>query len=266
MIFDEADSMEREPAADSPERDEVPTPAPPGASPADRAPGDRASDPPSARAVFADFDSSAYLYEASEPIAVFELPDDLAPLAPLSLVNDDQPPADADLAAIEWSLKAGESFADEVDEVDEVDEASATIGANGEIELLAGDRLLESIERIPDKMAFKIGEAAEMIGVKQYVLRYWESEFDQLRPKKSKNNQRVYTRRDVETGLMIKKLLYVDRFSIEGARAALRQLKREVREEKSIKAAAGAHEAAVKGLRALIVRIDRARERFARPV
>jgi hypothetical protein len=62
---------------------------------------------------------------------------------------------------------------------------------------------------------------------------------------------------------MIRKLLYVDRFSIEGARSALRQLKREVKEEKGARAALGAHEAAIKGLRALIARIDRARDRLA---
>ena len=86
----------------------------------------------------------------------------------------------------------------------------------------AGHELLGSLEAIPGKMAFKIGEAAAMVGVKQYVLRYWETEFDQLRPRKSKNGQRVYSRRDVETAMMIKKLLYEDRFSIEGARAALK--------------------------------------------
>ncbi len=92
---------------------------------------------------------------------------------------------------------------------------------------------LASLENIPKKMAFKIGEVAEMVGVKQYVLRYWESEFEQLHPKKSKFNQRVYTRKDVENALLIKKLLYKDRFSIEGARSAMRQLKEQVKEERA---------------------------------
>jgi DNA-binding transcriptional MerR regulator len=94
---------------------------------------------------------------------------------------------------------------------------------------------LAALENIPKKMAFKIGEVAEMVGVKQYVLRYWESEFEQLNPKKSKFNQRVYTRKDVENALLIKKLLYKDRFSIEGARSAMKQLKEHVKEERAIR-------------------------------
>jgi DNA-binding transcriptional MerR regulator len=127
----------------------------------------------------------------------------------------------------------------------------------------AGEDLLGSLASIPDKMAFKIGEAAEMVGVKQYVLRYWESEFEMLRPKKSKNGQRVYSRRDVETALMIKKLLYADRFSIEGARAALKQLKSQVKEEKGIKALAQTQESAVTKLRGLVDEIRRIQEIFA---
>lgn len=92
-------------------------------------------------------------------------------------------------------------------------------------------KLQDKIKNIPDKMAFKIGEAADYVGVKQYVLRYWESEFDILKPKKSKNGQRMYTRKDVETALLIKKLLHEDRFSIEGAQTALRKLRKQVKEE-----------------------------------
>lgn len=126
----------------------------------------------------------------------------------------------------------------------------------------AGAELMHGLGSIPDKMAFKIGEAAEMVGVKQYVLRYWESEFEMLRPRKSKNNQRVYSRRDVETAMMIKKLLYEDRFSIEGARAALRQLKTQVKEEKCIKVMAKTQESAVTKLRGLVSEIRRIREIF----
>ena len=97
--------------------------------------------------------------------------------------------------------------------------------------------LTEQVENIPDKMAFKIGEAAEIVGVKQYVLRFWETEFDQLRPKKSKNNQRIYSKRDVETALLIRKLLYEDRFSIEGARAVLREARTHLKEVKGAKVA-----------------------------
>lgn len=122
--------------------------------------------------------------------------------------------------------------------------------------------LMESLESIPNKMAFKIGEAAAMVGVKQYVLRYWESEFEMLRPRKSKNNQRVYSRRDVETALMIKKLLYSDRFSIEGARTALKQLKTQVKEERGVKAMAQSQDTAVSKLKGLLTEIRRVREIF----
>lgn len=126
----------------------------------------------------------------------------------------------------------------------------------------AGTELLSDLGSIPEKMAFKIGEAAEMVGVKQYVLRYWETEFDVLRPRKSKNNQRVYSRRDVETAMMIKKLLYEDRFSIEGARSALRGLKNQVKEEKKIKAITESQETAVSKIRALAAEIRRTRDSF----
>lgn len=89
------------------------------------------------------------------------------------------------------------------------------------------ESLANDLKSIPDKMAFKIGEVAELLGVKPYVLRYWESEFDFLKPKKSRHNQRMYSRKDVETLFLLKKLLYVDRFSIEGARAAMKRLKKD---------------------------------------
>ncbi len=95
-------------------------------------------------------------------------------------------------------------------------------------------KLQKKIENIPDKMAFKIGEAADYVGVKQYVLRYWESEFDILQPKKSKNGQRMYSKRDVETALLIKKLLHEDRFSIEGAQSALRKLRKQVKDKPQV--------------------------------
>ncbi|MEZ0392633.1 MAG: MerR family transcriptional regulator [Pseudobdellovibrionaceae bacterium] len=96
---------------------------------------------------------------------------------------------------------------------------------------LCDERLLEEINTIPEKMGFKIGEVADMLGIKQYVLRYWESEFEILKPKKASNNQRYYTKKDVENAYLIRKLLHRDRFSIEGARAALKDLKNFVRSE-----------------------------------
>lgn len=97
---------------------------------------------------------------------------------------------------------------------------------------LCDDQLLKELSAIPNKMGFKIGEVAEMLGIKQYVLRYWETEFDVLKPKKAANNQRYYTKKDVENVFLIRKLLHRDRFSIEGARSALKDLKTVVKKEK----------------------------------
>lgn len=71
---------------------------------------------------------------------------------------------------------------------------------------------------IPDKLFFKIGEVAEIAGIEPHVLRYWESEFPQLRPAKNRSGQRTYQRKDVETVLEIKRLLYTEKFTIAGAR------------------------------------------------
>lgn len=96
---------------------------------------------------------------------------------------------------------------------------------------LCDEALIKEVQGIPDKMGFKIGEVADMLGIKQYVLRYWESEFDILKPKKAPNNQRYYTKKDVENAYLIRKLLHRDRFSIEGARSAMKDLKTFVRSE-----------------------------------
>jgi len=75
---------------------------------------------------------------------------------------------------------------------------------------------------LPDKLYFKIGEVAEIVGVQPYVLRYWESEFSTLRPAKSRSKHRLYRPKDVETLLQIKHLLHDERFTIEGARKRLK--------------------------------------------
>ncbi len=98
-------------------------------------------------------------------------------------------------------------------------------------EALCDSDLVKEIAAIPDKLAFKIGDVAELVNVKQYVLRYWETEFDLLKPKKASNNQRMYSRKDVENALLIRKLLHRDRFSIEGARNILKDLKQQVQKE-----------------------------------
>jgi DNA-binding transcriptional MerR regulator len=74
---------------------------------------------------------------------------------------------------------------------------------------------------IPDKLYFKIGEVSELLGVESYVLRYWETEFAVLAPKKSGTGHRLYRRKDVELLLRIKHLLYEKKFTIEGARMTL---------------------------------------------
>src|SRR3982751_159544 len=74
---------------------------------------------------------------------------------------------------------------------------------------------------IPNKLYFKIGEVSQLVGVEAYVLRYWESEFPGLSPRKSESGQRMFRRKDVELLLRIKHLLYEQKFTIEGARKAL---------------------------------------------
>ena len=83
------------------------------------------------------------------------------------------------------------------------------------------DVALQSTPEIPDKLYFKIGEVSELLGVEAYVLRYWETEFPVLSPKKSGTGHRLYRRKDVELLLRIKHLLYDKRFTIEGARQSL---------------------------------------------
>ena len=73
----------------------------------------------------------------------------------------------------------------------------------------------------PDKLFYKIGEVSKIVGVEPYVLRYWETEFSFLKPRKNKSGQRVYIKRDVELLLDIKKLLYQERYTIEGVRKRL---------------------------------------------
>jgi DNA-binding transcriptional MerR regulator len=81
---------------------------------------------------------------------------------------------------------------------------------------------LDGVPRIPDKMFFRVGEASRLVGVPPYVLRFWETEFPAVAPKKSGRGHRLYRRKDVELFLQIKHLLYEKRFTIEGARQSLR--------------------------------------------
>ncbi len=75
---------------------------------------------------------------------------------------------------------------------------------------------------IPDKLYFRIGEVSRLCSLPSYVLRFWETEFNQLKPSKSGTGQRMYRKSDVENVLRIKKLLYDQGFTIAGARQQLR--------------------------------------------
>ncbi|HVH16859.1 MAG TPA: MerR family transcriptional regulator [Myxococcota bacterium] len=79
-------------------------------------------------------------------------------------------------------------------------------------------------EAPPEKRYYRIGEVGRITGIKPYVLRYWESEFRWMTPQKSRSKQRLYRHRDVEIILLIKKLLYEQRYTIAGARQKLREM------------------------------------------
>ncbi len=84
---------------------------------------------------------------------------------------------------------------------------------------------------LPEKIYFKIGEVSQIVGVEPYVLRYWETEFELLKPSKAPSKHRLYKKRDVELLLDIKRLLYTEGFTIEGARKKLREVKREEKDQ-----------------------------------
>jgi len=87
------------------------------------------------------------------------------------------------------------------------------------------------MSHLPDKLYFKIGEASRIVGVEPYVLRYWETEFHLLKPGKSPSRHRLYRKSDVELLLEIKKLLYAEGYTIEGARKRLKEGRREERQQ-----------------------------------
>ena len=106
--------------------------------------------------------------------------------------------------------------------------------------------------RIPDKMFFRIGELASLIGVEAHVLRYWESEF-RIRPQRSPAGQRMYTRKDISRFLRIKTLLYKQGFTIAGARRAIAAAK--------IDPEAASSFADVDQMSAALARVERLRQR-----
>lgn len=84
------------------------------------------------------------------------------------------------------------------------------------------ERTADSPDPIPDKLYFRIGEVSGIAGVPSHVLRFWESEFSRINPKRTSAGQRLYSRKDVELILQIKRLLYDRKFTIPGARQFLR--------------------------------------------
>jgi len=96
---------------------------------------------------------------------------------------------------------------------------------------------------IPQKLYFRIGEVSRLVGVKPYVLRYWETEFPALAPNKSGSGHRFYRRKDVELLLQIKQLLYEKRFTIEGARRHLEMAAKSGRRERAAVAEGRSHPA-----------------------
>lgn len=100
---------------------------------------------------------------------------------------------------------------------------------------------------LPDKIYFKIGEASRIAGVQPHVLRFWETEFKRIKPKRTPSGQRMYRRQDVKLILIIKHLLYVKKFTIEGAKKYLRS-------KSSTRPAAGTRDT-LKEIREELVRI-----------
>src|SRR3954466_11719115 len=87
---------------------------------------------------------------------------------------------------------------------------------------------------VPDKLYFRIGEVARLCALPPYVLRFWETEFAQLKPTKSSTGQRMYRKREVEHALRIKRLLYDEGFTIAGARQQLREEVRPTRTQSAL--------------------------------
>ena len=71
---------------------------------------------------------------------------------------------------------------------------------------------------LPDKLFYKIGEVSKITGIESYVLRYWETEFPFLKPRKNKSGQRVYTKKELELIILVRTMLYEERYTIEGVR------------------------------------------------
>ena len=78
-------------------------------------------------------------------------------------------------------------------------------------------------DQIPEKLYFKISEVSDITGVETYILRYWETEFKLIKPYRTKTNQRLYRKKDVESILKIKRMLYDQKFTLAGAKKKLKE-------------------------------------------
>jgi DNA-binding transcriptional MerR regulator len=121
-----------------------------------------------------------------------------------------------------------------------------------------------SASEIPDKLYFRIGEVARLCEVPTYVLRFWESEFPQLKPNKGGTGQRLYRRRDVEMALRVKTLLKEEGYTIPGARAVLKAEFKQKEPQLSLLPTAGADNTQLRSLRRELQSI-RAQRRAATP-
>jgi DNA-binding transcriptional MerR regulator len=108
--------------------------------------------------------------------------------------------------------------------------------------------------QIPDKFHFKIGEVSRILGVKPYVLRFWETEF-RITPAKNRSQHRVYKRQEVETLLEIKRLLYEERFTIEGARVKLKEQVKDRQKQLKLDLAENPYRATLRQVRKDLARI-----------
>ena len=100
--------------------------------------------------------------------------------------------------------------------------------------------------KIPNKVFFRIGEVSRLIDLPEHTIRYWEEEFRQIRPEKTKSGQRLYRRRDIELLTQIKQLLWEKKFKIAGARLHLRGRSGSAEETAPVSAPGTAIEAAAR--------------------
>jgi DNA-binding transcriptional MerR regulator len=115
---------------------------------------------------------------------------------------------------------------------------------------------LAPVQEIPDKLFFKIGEVSRIVGVEPYILRYWESEFPALRPRKNRSGQRVYVKADLDLLFKIKQMLYQDRYTIAGAKQRLNE-RQSVRPKAHSRPGQDSLERVKKSLREILEIMDR---------